>query len=38
MADNQTVLIGLSEEEVRQRESEGKVNISSNLKKYYQLP
>ena len=32
MADNQTVLNGLSEEEVRQRESEGKVNISSNLK------
>ena len=32
MADNQTVLKGLSEEEVRQRVSEGKVNISSNLK------
>lgn len=32
MADFQSELKGLSEEEVRQRVSEGKVNISSNLK------
>ena len=32
MADFQSVLKGLSEEEVRQRVNEGKVNVSSNLK------